>query len=278
MNTIYRHGEQGWQLAPELEVITFSGGEPHVNVPAAAEIAGLDFIIDARVHSFTALGEVLVMNDALRRSRARQVNLFCPYLPGARQDRGAPLTARVYADIINAAHFDSVVGVDPHSPVMAALLDRFSAVESCDVLPLELINVPGATLICPDAGAAKRVEAVADRFGLSVLYARKHRDPATGQLSGFTCDPLPAGATGIVIDDICDGGGTFLGLADAIDAPRERLRLWTSHGIYSKGVAPLHARYSVLACTDSFPTPHLSEIEIVVDLNPTSYFPNEGIR
>ncbi|HUF99216.1 MAG TPA: hypothetical protein VMM60_13885, partial [Ilumatobacter sp.] len=70
------------------------------------------------------------------------------------------------------------------------------------------------------------------------------------------CDAIPDGATAVVVDDICDGGGTFIGLANAIGHPKHRMRLWTSHGIYSKPLEPLLERFERIASTDSFPSLH----------------------
>jgi ribose-phosphate pyrophosphokinase len=268
MITIWRadHTTGALSTFDGISLLAFPGGEPHANVVDAAAMAGGSFLIDARVDSFNTFGLALVANDALRRCGAAEVRLFCPYLPGARQDRDAPLTAKLYADIINAGRFDEVIAVDAHSPVMPALLDRCRVVGSSTIVPAAMVAGNEVVVICPDAGAAKRAEAVADTFRLPVVFARKHRDPGTGRLSGFSCEALAPTATGVVIDDICDGGGTFLGLAEAIGLPREQLRLWTTHGIYSKGVTALHERFSMIGCTDSFPTAHLADVDLVVPL------------
>ena len=54
------------------------------------------------------------------------------------------------------------------------------------------------------------------------------------------------------MDDICDGGGTFLGLADEL---RKRnagpLHLAISHGIFSKGTEVLRQKFDRLFTTDS---------------------------
>jgi ribose-phosphate pyrophosphokinase len=238
----------------DLQVFSFPGGEPHVSFRAVA--LPPEVTIDARVGSFDDLGAVLVLNDALVR-RGCRVTLFCPYLPGARQDRGAPLTAKVVADVINLGRFERVIGLDPHSDVMPALLDRFVAVSpDCIVraAPVRRAIFDGATgVICPDAGAVKRTETVAAALDLPVVYARKHRDFATGTLSGFTCDAVDPDGTYVVVDDICDGGGTFLGLADVLGLPPAQLRLWVTHGIFSKGAAGLLDRFGRIGCTDSFP-------------------------
>jgi ribose-phosphate pyrophosphokinase len=258
----------GWEKSEGVEVLTFPGGEPHANFVHGYAEEGI-FRIDLRGGSFAALGEALVVSDALRRDGAIWVELWCPYLPGARQDRGAPLTAKVYANVINAARFTKVTCVDPHSMVMPALLDHLSIIDIDDVFPAAMVSVPlqsaRPVIICPDAGAAKRSEAIAGLYGLDVKYARKHRDPATGNLSGFSCEEIPDGATAIVVDDICDGGGTFVGLAQSLNRDKEFMRLWTTHGIYSKGLDELSKYYSMIGGTDSFPTPHKADVEVRLD-------------
>lgn len=238
-----------------FEIMTFAGGEPHISFKNGLQVDGGEFVIEGHIDSFNELGMVLVANDALRREGAYKVSFYCPYLPGARQDRGAPLTCKVYADVINSAGFDRVVCIDPHSDVMPALVNNLSVAHMhteyyCDV------QTPGdspLTVVCPDGGATKRTEAFAARFSLPIAYARKHRDMATGNLSGFSCEAIPEDHDVVIVDDICDGGGTFLGLADVIGKPREKMRLFTTHGIYSKGVYALSQKFGKIACTDSFP-------------------------
>jgi ribose-phosphate pyrophosphokinase len=177
---------------------------------------------------------------------------------------------------LNGANFFDIITVDPHSDVMPALLKHCTIIPAEDVFPFELrfpvdgqypeeSTFPGpdkAVMLCPDQGAGKRVEAVAARFGYRVIYAHKHRDPTTGALTDFSVAPVPPGADAIIVDDICDGGGTFLGIAEVVKKHWSRvgtygvdpkLHLWTTHGIYSKGLAELAHHFSTIASTDSFP-------------------------
>lgn len=173
------------------------------------------------------------------------------------------MSAKLYADLINSGNFASVICVDPHSDVMPALINNCVRIPIEDVFPPALVGpFPGpgkAVLVVPDQGAIKRVEAVAAKFGYDVVYARKHRDPKTGKLSRFSCEPVPWGKDAIIVDDICDGGGTFLGLAPEIrNEPttqgfKPKLHLWVTHGIFSKGPWVFEGVFSTVATTDSFP-------------------------
>lgn len=229
--------------------IAFPAGEPHCSFDGAASGP---VVVDLRGAAGDDLLAALVTADLFQR-RGIDVALCCPYLPGARQDRDAPLTARVYAELLNQAGFCAVVAVDPHSDVMPALIDRFSAIKPAELVRNALNAADYVGVICPDAGAAKRTEGVAASLELPVFYARKRRDFATGKLSGFACETLPDQGRLLAVDDICDGGGTFLGLADATGLPPERLDLWVSHGVFSAGSMRLGERYGRIVTTDSHP-------------------------
>lgn len=184
-----------------------------------------------------------------------------PYLPAARADHGdrdVGFDALVYAQVIEAGCFHRVVCIDPHSLVMPSLIGRCDVIPAAEVFHYMLAQgwVTGsvAGVIAPDKGAVGRATAVAEVLGLPVYRAGKRRDFATGKLSGFEMiDALPDDGEFIVVDDICDGGGTFAGLAAATGLPPERLHLYVTHGIFS-GRAPENlAAYGTVATTDSHP-------------------------
>ena len=56
----------------------------------------------------------------------------------------------------------------------------------------------------------------------------------------------------IVVDDICDGGATFISLAESIKKYNEKANwyLIVTHGIFSKGVSELEKYYNIM-CVDN---------------------------
>lgn len=194
--------------------------------------------------------------------------LVLPFVPGARQDRlnatgDSLFTLKSIARLLNARRFPSVTILDPHSDVAAGLIDRCRVVAPADIMT----RVPAgkyAAVISPDAGAEKRAGAVAKRLGVPLIHAWKTRNVTTGEISGFGYDAdwLKACAAThkplLIVDDICDGGGTFIGLADEIlrDTSAD-LHLYTTHGLYSKGTRELSKRFSHLYCTDSIIDPNI---------------------
>ena len=100
------------------------------------------------------------------------------------------------------------------------------------------------------SGAAKS-KWMYKQFNLPIITCQKNRCPKTGQLSEPSCnEEIPEGK-GLIIDDICDGGGTFLQLKNTV-FKNTPLALYTTHGIYSKGFKKLNRNFEKLYCSDSY--------------------------
>jgi len=246
----------------KFQSFTFSGGEPHIKINPDFD-RNQKITITHRLNSFNDLGLLCITVDALRRMDAKIIDLFIPYFPAARQDRvmipGEPLSVKVYADIINALQLNKVFVFDAHSEVTPAL------VNNCEVIPnhtfiQQVLKVIGENvkLISPDGGALKKIYKVSEFLGgVDVVECSKSRDVKTGKLSGFKVyeDDLN-GIDCLIVDDICDGGGTFVGLAEELKKKNAgKLYLAVSHGIFNKG-------FEVLNCFDAiFTTNSVKDFE-----------------
>ena len=97
----------------------------------------------------------------------------------------------------------------------------------------------------------------------------KIRDPSTGKITSIECPEEDlTGKTAIVFDDICDGGGTFLGIAKRLDELGAKNKiLVVTHGIFSKGLDIMFDAYDEIITTNSFPqTDDRLEVIDVMDL------------
>ncbi len=245
----------------QMKQLFFPGGEPHVEISGLG-IADGNVRIDARIGTAAEFMLLLAVTDAFRRMDPGEIHLFLPYVPGARQDREEPgfaFTAEIYADLINRQEYDSVTVVDPHSDVAPSLLKNVKVLDIKPLIDEYLKEVNASAILCPDAGAKHRCRLQGEYSLLPVIYCEKKRNPRTGKLSGFTAEEFSSKYKNnlVIVDDICDGGGTFLGLANHI---RENviqglnIHLWTTHGIYSQGLGYLGEKFRTIGCTDSFPT------------------------
>ncbi|MEE3999688.1 ribose-phosphate diphosphokinase [Tenacibaculum sp. FZY0031] len=245
----------------DYNFFTFSGGEPHIKIISELENES-EVTITHRIQSFNDIGTLLLATNALKNMGITKLHVVLPYFPAARQDRlmvsGEPLSVKVYADIINTQNFESVTVFDPHSEVTPALLNNCKIIDNhtfieqiTQQLSKDLI------LISPDGGALKKIYKVAAYLqNYEVIECSKSRNVKTGQLTGFKvyADNLQ-GKDCLIVDDICDGGGTFLGLAKELKAKNAgNLYLAVSHGIFSKGFDELEKHFTKIFTTDSFKT------------------------
>lgn len=265
---------QGWQTTSRLRPFTFPGGEHHIFMPEHTTAQALtDTTGTATDGQFTekSLGAFITGCDAndlvllglwadIIRSRGERTVAYIPYFPAARADRGTPLGAKVYADIVNSFNLDEVVIFDPHSPVIVDLINNVRVVDSTRVIrstiagrALTAADKGYVGVIAPDKGAAERTRQVAHALHLPMFQATKTRNPDTGKLSNFEVEELPTEGRLLVVDDICDGGGTFRGLAAASGISRERLDLWVSHGVFSGHANELTESFANIWTTDSHP-------------------------
>lgn len=249
MITLYNNNGE-LTINTDLQLTKFPGGENHIKTPEGDySLPNVAYITGAAMDDY--------MWGAQWANMCQQAGIkttaVIPYLPGARQDRGTPLGAKNYADLINAAGYDRVICFDPHSAIMPEMINNLITVYSDTLIKKALPAGKYVGVIAPDAGAVKRTEKVAATLGLPMFKATKVRDFQTGELSGFQCETVPTEGRLLVVDDICDGGYTFRGLAEVINTPRENLSLWVSHGVFSGQADALNEQYSVIYTTDSHP-------------------------
>jgi len=242
-----------------FESFTFYGGEPHIKIDNHFDITQ-PITITHRLNSFNDVGLLCLAVDALQRMGVKNINLFIPYFPAARQDRimvkGEPLSVKVYSNIINSLDLNKVTVFDPHSEVTSALLTHCTVISNHFFIK-QVVEKIGTDLklISPDGGALKKIYKVSEYLGgIEVVECSKSRDVKTGKLSGFkvyTEDLQKMNC--LIVDDICDGGGTFIGLAEELKKKNASdLYLAVSHGIFNKGFDELTNYFKKIFTTDSF--------------------------
>lgn len=237
------------------EQFHFSGGEPHIKI---APFTPMTVTVTHRINSFNDFGLLCLAADALHRMNAVLDQLIIPYFPAARQDRvmvpGEPLSVKVYADIINQLGFSKVIILDAHSDVAPALINNCVAITNHAFIKAVWEQIPINSLVAPDGGALKKIYKLSESLGgISVIECSKTRDVKNGRLTGFKVysDDL-AGEDLLVVDDICDGGATFIGLAKELKIKKAgRLYLAVTHGIFSKGLDELGQHFEKIFTTNS---------------------------
>lgn len=255
-----------------FESFVFPGGEINVKImdsPLYPEI-----LLKQRIKSSDDLMELLIATDALRRMGVKKLLLNIPYVPYARQDRemakGEALSIKVFCNLINQQKYDSVHIFDPHSSVTPALLENCVVKTNEDFVRQAIdsnytsflknggnYNDYRYVLISPDAGAEKKVWEIARSIGYKedIIVGTKHRDLNTGHITHTTINTneIPAGTTCFILDDICDGGRTFIELGNLLKQKgASKVYLVVSHGIFSAGFQSLGEILDGIYVTDSY--------------------------
>lgn len=263
MITFKARTASGEIIRSALSAFTFPAGEKHLKREEQRDLEPVEIAIfqpnAASLHD--DLFQLAMWAAYLLTTKSKTV-LLIPYFPGARADRGTPFGAREYAQFIGEMWINQVILYDPHSEVIVEELELWSmdAAITTVVRPEDILNTRDSKavmpniydgIIAPDKGAVDRAQGVADQFMLPLYTAEKVRDFETGKLSGFNID-LPETGHFLIVDDICDGGGTFLGLA--IVAPLTvKLDLYVSHGVFSKTAdLDLPLKFNKIFTTNSY--------------------------
>lgn len=223
-----------------------------------------DFECESEVFQFLQLQRlILSISDEIK------IHLVCPYLPYARQDKPVGDDQCFALDVLfsclgqnSRLCIDRIVTFDVHNPARVRQLCRDYVPELFDygnrlvnISPdIEIRDFASSInpdlIVFPDKGAMERYKDIFGIFELDTLFFEKVRDQQTGNITSLRpSKEIPPHNTALVIDDICDGGRTFVEVAKFLG--KSVKHLYVSHGLFSaeNGVQKLHdAGYKSVAC------------------------------
>ena len=269
----------GLQLSTS-SVVRFSDGEIQVNIDDSVRGKDVFLIQSTSAPVNDNLMELLIMIDAVRRASAASVNIVLPYYGYARQDRKTrarePITAKLVADMIQAAGADRVLSLDLHAPQIQGFFD--SPVDNLMGAPLLadyfLSNhlEEDAVVVSPDHGGVTRARKLAEFLGTSIAIVDKRRPKANvAEVMNIIGDVK--GKRAILIDDMIDTAGTITLAAQALkDAGATEVYACATHAVLS-GPAVDRLNNSViksLVLTDSIQQPAEKNLDkmILVSVGP----------
>ena len=254
----------------------FANGEIHCRF--GESVRGMDvFIIQshgASAHGSIndALMEHLIMVDAARRASARRITAVMPFYGYGRQDRKAegrePITAKLVANMFEAAGANRLMSVDLHSGQIQGFFDQpFDHLVAMPVLIDYLESNVGDDLVVvsPDAGRVKVAERYANALhaDLAIVHKRRVRGAknaveakeVVGNVEGRTC---------VLIDDMVDTAGTIVAAAEQlVERGAKSVYAAATHGVLS-GPAIDRLKNSVITkivVTDTLPLPSEKQID-----------------
>lgn len=227
-----------------------------------------EVLIKSRFNNFKDLELILCATKALRNLKVNKIHLYIPYILGARSDRqfaigGTSYLRDIIAPILNAQNYETISCIDVHSDVAPACINNLVIHDNVNLFK-SLLNLDTVTknydftLVSPDAGAMKKIYTLAEKikYKKDILIASKHRDIETGKILS-THVPLNydehTDNNFLIVDDICDGGRTFIEIAKAIHEirPEAKVSLLITHGIFSSGFLSLSEHIEHIYTTNS---------------------------
>jgi ribose-phosphate pyrophosphokinase len=226
----------------EANLREFANGEVHCRYDGS--IRGTDvFIIQTHCGPVNdTLMEQLIMIDAAKRASAKRITAVVPYYGYARQDRKAtgrePITAKLVADMLQAAGADRVLSVDLHSGQIQGFFNvPFDHLTAAPVLEKYLREQLSSDIVvvAPDAGRVKVAERYAQHLGADLALVHKTRPRGTantvearhvvGDVKGRHC---------VIIDDMIDTAGTICAAAQLLaDNGAKEIWAMATHAVLS---------------------------------------------
>ena len=251
----------------QIDLVQFSGGERHVQLGDFQ--AQATCTIRAQLRAANDIFDLLLTADALNQKLNQiKLNVEIPYLPYARQDRvcapGQAFSLNMMAKVLKQIdNLQKLVVWDCHSAVGTKLTGAENVAAENIILSIppltDLIMEKNTVVVCPDKGAITRTRNIVAALGKDaqpdpIIYCEKLRNPETGEISHTEVKTEDlTNRTAVITDDICDGGFTFVKVAEQLKAKgADQVALFVTHGIFSKGLGVFDGLIDQIFTTDSF--------------------------
>src|SRR6187431_1485342 len=198
------------------------------------------FLVQSTYAPTDNLMELLLMIDAAKRASAYRIIAVIPYYGFARQDRKdrprVAIGSKLIANMITAAGADRVITMDLHAPQIQGYFDipvdhlDSSAIFIPYITQLKLENL---TFAAPDVGATHRIREIASYFEAEMVICDKHRKRAN-EIASMVVIGDVTDKDVVIIDDICDTGGTLAKSAALLKEKGARsVRAFCTHPVLS---------------------------------------------
>jgi ribose-phosphate pyrophosphokinase len=223
----------------KINIQKFSDGE--IGVDYVESIRGqFVFLIQSTFSPTDNLMELLLMIDAAKRASADKVIAVIPYYGYARQDRKdkprVAIGSKLVANMIVAAGADRIITMDLHAPQIQGYFDiPVDHLDSSAIyIPyIEDLDLENLTFAAPDVGSANRIREIASYFEVDMVICDKHRRRAN-EIASMVVIGDVTNRNIVLIDDICDTGGTLCKSAGLLlEKGARSVRAFCTHPVLS---------------------------------------------
>lgn len=246
-----------------VEEVTFPNGEVSFKFPhhILNSARGFQYVfnVEVNINNSSDLVRFLLFQDMLYENTSPHdlCYLVFPFFPYSRADRrfkDMPFSLKTFCNMVNLDFWDTVTTYDVHNPdpieeYLGIKFENsmFKTMKAASAIFMGHVEDHSTVcIVAPDAGSYERavnfyqeIEDFTSLGGYNVnfksLIFDKVRDESSGKILNIKpADRVPEADLYILVDDICDAGGTFLGVADHLPKDKKKI-LFVTHGYFSKG-------------------------------------------
>ena len=231
--------------------------------------------------------EMLIMVDSIKRAAARRITLVLPYYMYSRTDKKdqprVPVTAKLLAQLIEAAGVSRVLTCDLHNPAIQAYFNI-----NCDVLTgqshlqkyFDLKDIDNKVVVATDAGSSKKAYKYAKHFACPIALIDKRRDGNDDSAIATNVIGDIKGKNALIFDDEIDTAGSIMETVRIIkSAGVKDVYVGCTHGILSGPAIERikNSELKELVMTNTVPLPPEKQIDKIVVVSMSELF-GEAIK
>lgn len=261
----------------KIKITKFNDGEFFTEPLESVRGKECYLVHDCSMYPQDWMVSLLLLNDAIGGSSAKNLTDVLPYLRYSRQDRvtepRAPITTSVLAKAIKS-YADGLLTADLHNPaVVNAYRKKHFSFENLRAYPV-IINylkknhsnfLENAIIVAPDAGAMQVANSYAKRIDLGIICAYKKRERA-GVIGEIKILGDVKNKNVLLVDDMIDTGETLCKAAEILkEKEADKIYACATHGVFSENAREKlnNSHLEKIIITDSIPQESNGKIEIV---------------
>lgn len=226
--------------------------------------------------------EMLIMVDAIKRAAARRITLVLPYYLYSRTDKKdqprVPVTAKLLAQMIEAAGVSRVLTCDLHNPAIQAYFNI-----NCDVITgqnhlqryFDSKDIDDKVVVATDAGSSKKAYKYAKHFNCPIALIDKRRDGNDDNAIATHVIGEIKGKNALIFDDEVDTAGSIMETVRILkSAGAKDVYVGCTHGILSGPAIDRIKKSDLkeLVMTNTVPLPSHKKVDKIVVVSLSELF------
>jgi ribose-phosphate pyrophosphokinase len=232
----------GTPLGP-VEHETFANGETYCRFGESIRGADVFLVQSCSPPVNDHLVELLLMIHAARLASAHRITAVMPWFPYSRQDKKSesrePISARLVAELLEAAGTDRVLTMDLHAGQIQGFFGI--PVDHMTALPLfadhfRRLGLPDTAIVAvsPDLGRVKLARRLSQILGCEIAVVTKTR-PGHDVAEAAEVVGDVRGKVVVMGDDMVVTGGTLVSATQALlDAGAREVRAFATHALFAE--------------------------------------------